>query len=130
MWEAFMDYMSKPKEKESVAVMEDRRTYFRLSAHLPLDIAVPDNNGKTVRRISSNVSAGGIYFQGTPDDGFQAGHKIGLKIAVPASSGRIPSEGILEGDAVVLRVDPVRSADETHPRVGIACIFQSPLRFA
>ena len=85
---------------------------------------------KPLRRISANVSAGGIYFFSHEDDPVHPGQRIGLRIAVPAAVGRMSTETVLEGQATVLRVEPPDIGGRLSDRVGVACEFTSPLRFA
>jgi len=112
--------------------MSDRRKYFRLAAHLPMDIIVPVAVApdKKLRRLSSNLSAGGFYFQSHIDDGVAPGQKINYRIAIPPGVGRMPREGVLEGQATVLRVDPVPRITSESNTVGVACAFDAPLRFS
>jgi hypothetical protein len=110
--------------------MSERRKHFRLAAHLPLDIVLSVLPGKCLRRISSNVSAGGVYFQGHTEDAVHPGQKVGLRIAVPAAVGRLATESVLEGEATVLRVEPLSNGRNATGQVGVACEFNSPLRFA
>jgi len=93
-----------------------------------MDVILPMRYGRRLRRVSSNVSAGGIYFQGHPEDGVSPGQKIGLRIAIPAGAGRMSNQGVLEGEATVLRVEPIVGGGQTK-RVGVACEFCHPLRF-
>jgi hypothetical protein len=112
-----------------VKAMDDRRKHFRLAVNLPLDVVLPINAGRRYRRVSSNVSAGGVYFQGNPEDGIRAGQRIGVRIAVPKGVGRTSEDGHLEGDATVIRVDSIKSCADLSERVGVACEFTTPLRF-
>jgi hypothetical protein len=109
--------------------MDDRRKHFRLAVNLPLDIVLPINAGRRYRRVSSNVSAGGVYFQGNLEDGIRAGQQIGLRIAVPKGAGRTSDDGHLEGDATVIRIDSIGTQTGLSQRVGVACEFNTPLRF-
>jgi hypothetical protein len=109
--------------------MDDRRRYFRLAVNLPLDVMLSLDAGKRYRRVSSNVSAGGVYFQGNLDDGISAGQRIGLRIAVPKAVGRTSADAHLEGEARVVRIDPVTVSARSRGRVGVACEFSTPLRF-
>jgi hypothetical protein len=109
--------------------MDDRRKYFRLAAHLPLDVVLPADSGKRLRRVSSNLSAGGVYFQGYSDDKLGPGQKINLRIAVPPGVGRTPRESTLEGQATILRIDPAPEVPSGLRSVGVACVFDTPLKF-
>jgi len=109
--------------------LDDRRRHFRLATRLPLDIRICPVTERRVRRVSANVSAGGVYFQGPSEDGLRPGHKIDLRIVVPPDVGRIAREGALEGQATVLRVEPAGDGEGDPNRVGVACVFDRPLRF-
>ncbi|MFA5864000.1 MAG: PilZ domain-containing protein [Phycisphaerae bacterium] len=109
--------------------MDDRRKYFRLLANLPLDVILPADRGKTLRRVSSNVSAGGVYFHSHSGDDVCPGQKIEIRIAVPAGAGRMSGAGVLEGGATVIRVDTISHASKETAGVGVACAFNEPLRF-
>ena len=102
--------------------MEERRKHFRLKRNLPLDIDLPHSNGKRVRRISSDISAGGIYFHCGLNDDLAPDQTINLRVAVPPAVGRISGDCSLSGRATVLRVDPMPD------KKGIACRFDQPLR--
>jgi hypothetical protein len=108
--------------------MNENRKHFRLAANLPLDIRLPIHPDRPLRRVSSNVSAGGVYFQAHLEDDVQPGQRINLRIAIPPAVGRLETEGILEGQATVLRVDPLKNT--RAERLGIACEFTEPLHFA
>jgi hypothetical protein len=79
--------------------------------------------------MSSNVSAGGIYFHAYPEDRVVAGQKIALRIPVPPAVGRTLEQTVLKGQATVLRVDEPDPAATTG-QLGIACAFAEPLQFA
>jgi len=121
---------SAPVRPSGAAAIDERRRHFRLSANLPVDILLSPANAKPLRRISANVSAGGIYFFSHEDDPVHPGQRIGLRIAVPAAVGRMSTETVLEGQATVLRVEPPDIGGRLSDRVGVACEFTSPLRFA
>jgi hypothetical protein len=106
----------------------EKRRHFRLAARLPMDVLMPaSSNDRVLRRISTNVSAGGVYFQAHTDDGVSPGQQINLRISVPPAVGRMPWPGTIEGEARVLRVEPLTNAND---RLGVACIFTQPLQFA
>jgi hypothetical protein len=107
--------------------MSEKRKHFRLSARLPMDVLIPTACDRILRRISSNVSAGGVYFQAHPEDGVSPGQQINLRISVPPAVGRIPWPGVIEGEAKVLRVERLTNCSD---RLGVACTFTQPLQFA
>jgi hypothetical protein len=110
-------------------IMNDRRRYFRLPTTLPLDISLPGLSSKRICRMSSNVSAGGIYFHTSPEDHVTAGQTIALRIPVPPAVGRSLEQTVLQGRATVLRVEKADS-DIPAGQLGVACAFTEPLRFA
>ncbi len=110
--------------------MDDRRKHFRLAVNLPLDVVVCVDSDKRYRRVSSNVSAGGVYFQGNLEDGITPGQRIGLRIAVPKAVGRMWDEGHLNGEARVVRIDSLKNPVKGSERVGVACEFSRPLQFS
>lgn len=109
--------------------MNDRRRYFRLTTTLPLEVSLPGIPSQRVCRMSSNVSAGGVYFHAYPEDRVVAGQTISLRIPVPPAVGRTLEQTVLQGQATVLRID---ESDATFPtgQLGIACRFSAPLQFA
>jgi hypothetical protein len=108
--------------------ISEKRKHFRLAAQLPLVVLLPEKtDNRMIRRISTNVSAGGVYFQTHAKDGVAPGQQINLRIAVPPAIGRFESEGVLEGEATVVRVEPLKNSSE---RMGVACEFTRPLQFA
>lgn len=109
--------------------MNDRRKYFRLATTLPLDVSLPGRSSRRVCRMSSNVSAGGIYFHAYPEDCVIAGQTLALRIPVPPAVGRTLDQAVLQGRATVLRIDE-SDAEIPTGQVGIACIFSEPLQFA
>jgi hypothetical protein len=78
--------------------------------------------------MSSNVSAGGIYFHAYPEDRIFAGQTVALRIPVPPAVGRTLEQTVLQGQATILRIDEP-DAEIPTGQLGVACIFSTPLKF-
>ncbi len=104
--------------------MAERRKNYRLNLQLPLEITSIDNKEHS-SRISRNISAGGIYFAGPPNELFKPGNRLNIKIAIPKSH-TTAHKNILNLSATVIRNEPI--SDNTNiPRIGVACKFDKPL---
>lgn len=102
----------------------EQRKHFRLNLNLPLNIElIPEN--KPISRISSNISAGGMFFHGQEEDNFHAGQRFKVTMSAPPVSGKSVGNHSISGEGKVLRVENTMSEGVSL----VACKFDKPLRF-
>ncbi len=104
---------------------EERRKHYRLKLHLPIEVSSQDKD-KRLSRITSNISAGGIYFSSPPNYTFAPGEKLNVKIVMPKTSAA-KNHNLFDTYATVVRTEPITNS--SIKRMGVACKFDRPLTF-
>jgi c-di-GMP-binding flagellar brake protein YcgR len=83
--------------------MEERRAYRRLDLRLP--ILVQPSPAKAEGLTTSNISAGGMYFQVPGGGAPQVGSHVAFELVVPPGAGYSASAGRIKGRGEIVRTD-------------------------
>jgi len=102
---------------------QERRRFQRLKLRLPISrlSPCPDSPDETPLR-TSNISAGGMYFELPADKGPEAGAEIAFELTIPPGEGYASSASRIRGSGRVVREAPCREGT-----VGVAVAFTQPL---
>ncbi len=120
---------------DQMIMQQDRRRDRRLDIRLPVEyFDLRDEEPRSLRTISSNISTSGLYFEvdlieGTPVP--QLNSVLNVSVTVPPGEGHFPYEGQVTGTAEIVRCDRLASQRNGDPdRVGVGARFRNPLKLA
>lgn len=106
--------------------MQDRRQHQRLRLRLAVSTVPADQaDGDPGAWWTSNISAGGMYYQAARSSQLASDRRIRFQLAVPPGEGYSGSEGTIGGTGEVLRVDSLENGT-----IGVAVRFAEPLTLA
>lgn len=104
---------------------DERRGSPRLKLNLNVEFSPEGQDAKATRLgITTNVSAGGVYFTTGEWEQLQPGQELGLRLSGLAGYGTGPLFRSLRGRAVVLRLDPPEEGSANYPKAGVAARFK------
>lgn len=109
-------------------MMVERREFLRLPITVPVAVGANGHGEDTLAGTTANVSTGGLYFV-CRDGEVQAGERIGIELNIPPAPGRSTRTTTMAAEATVVRVDSI-NGEGASERLGVACHFNSPLRFS
>ena len=117
---------------------KEKRRYQRQKVLLPLRLTEQDPKGRVLYQgNTTNVGAGGVYFQTLNWQDLKVGTSVHVVIDVPPEMFQLLPFGGMRGSGEVIRMDPVESLaaekpDQAKPSArprGIAVRMTSRLRF-
>jgi len=102
----------------------ERRENPRLDLRLNVEFLQEGEERQAPRSgTTSNVSAGGVYFQTGEWEGIEVGKELALRLSGLSGYGAGPLFRSLRARARVLRVDPPKRPTERYARAGVAASF-------
>ena len=110
----------------------ERRKYPRKEIFLVMEIEKNHHAGDKLSVLTSNISAGGVYFKTIRGEEFQAGEETDLTIFISTAvpDGKTHLNKLIGRGKVIRREEPFRNADTDKDEkwAGIALQFNEPLK--